>query len=140
MSYFADRNIPIRPIEKASGLIVAVPAIANVQNRTPVLKKNGKRDDFRQSPPVFADCGGPKTSADNYGTFSTAKLQWDPSAAVCNLGVLGDATKSSAQANVRYTQLVPTVSSAMRQATECSSTGKWETDIEQYIKQHAEAK
>lgn len=47
--------------------------------------------------------------------------------------------KSTVQANVRYTHYDPAVVSALREPAACRSTGKWETEIEQYIKQHAES-
>lgn len=140
VSYFADRNISIRTIEKASGIIVAEPAIANVHNRRDIPYTNGKINKTLQSPPVYADCGGPDVKPDANGNYSPPFFQYDPNTAVYNLRVLGDQTKSSVQANVRYTTLGNAPANTLNAGTECASTGKWEEEIQAYIKQKAEAK
>ena len=131
ITYFADRNIPIRTLEKVSGIIVAEPAAANLVNRVPVLDKNGKvLWDRRtrkpvQSPPIYADCG----SRNGYGD--------DPNSAIYNIRVLGDASASSVQVNVQYLYSYQTARLGPA-STGCTSTGKWEDETQAFIKQRAE--
>lgn len=127
VGWFAEQNIPIQTIEKASGIIVADVNIRYLPNRTPVLDKKGKVDRMAQSAPVYADCGHPDIPN---------AYHFDPSSMIYNIRVLGDASKSTVQVNARYaTEGYP----GMPYVALCASTGKWETDIQQYIKSHAEA-
>jgi len=125
VGWFAERNIPIQTIEKASGIIVADVNIRYLPNRVDVLDKNGKRQSWKQSAPVYADCGGPSSG-----------WQFDPTSMIYNIRVKGDGAASSVQVNARY---VTEGNANHAHFAACSSTGKWEDEIQAYIKQKAEA-
>lgn len=101
---FAQQNISIRTIDKASGLIVAEPMHTT------------------RSDSSFADCG------------TIMGLPIPVTGAIWNLLVRGDSTKSTVRATVRFT------SGTGGDASDCSSRGLWETQLEQRIKASAEAK
>ena len=129
ITFFAENNIPIRTIEKASGIIVAEPSRFAMQNRTPLLGSNGKQKrDLGgmklQSPPIYADCGVTK-----------GLPPADPATAIYNVRVQGDGARSSVQVNVKYTGFQannPGTGDAI-----CVSTGKFETDLESFVKRRA---
>lgn len=123
VSYFAERNIAIRTIEKASGIIVAEPGRANLANRHATANKYAPPDSYD---PIYADCG-------------SRKGYWppEPTAALYNVRVLGDDVRSSVQVNARF---ISSGYTANPGPLDCRSTGKWESDIETYIKANAEAK
>lgn len=126
VTWFAERNISIQTIEKASGIIVADVPVRYMPNRTPVLDKKGRELLYKQSPPVYADCG----SKNGWG--------YNPTSMIYNIRVLGDGSKSTVQVNSRYVSNRRTAPPP--ELVDCSSTGKWERDIQSYIKAKAEAK
>lgn len=123
MSWFAERNIPITTIEKASGVIMAELKNGLIPNRTPATDSKAKDGSIKQSPPLYADCG----TRDGVG--------YDPTGVIYNIRVTGDATKSAAQVNAKYTQDGSGVGNSF---FVCSSTGKWESDVQAFIKSRAE--
>lgn len=129
VSYFADRNLPIRTIEKASGIIVAEALRSDLVNRYPVLEANGKpkyRNGYPvMGPAVYANCG-------SYGG------DIDPASASFNVRVLGDATRSTVRVTTRFRGMYGSGSSA--QTVECTSTGKFESDLEAMVKKSVEQK
>ncbi len=128
VSYFADRNIAIRIIEKASGIIVAEALRSSLPNRTPVLGKNGKplyKGLYPvMTPPVYADCG-------SYGLSDL-----DPSSASFNVRVLGDASRSTVRVTARFVAMYGAGVNA--RTVECVSLGKFETELESHVKSTVE--
>lgn len=128
ISWFAERNIPIRTIEKASGIVVAEPSQFDIRNREAILDAKGKQrretsgaGQLMFGPPLYADCG------------QIAGLPpIDPSSAVFNVRVTGDAKSSTFQVNVRFagTQF----SDPKSAAAQCVSTGRWESEIEAFVR------
>ena len=110
---FAERNISIKTLDRASGLIVAEPVKVGAGGTE------------------FADCGTDAMQVRQYPTDAT----W-------NLVVRGDSTKSTVRANVRFIRIGMS-RAALSTATvteECSTRGVWETDFETRLKVTAEAK
>lgn len=122
VSWFAERNIPITTIEKASGVIMAELKNGLLPNRSSTAAKT-KEASAKQSPPLYADCG----TRDGVG--------YDPTGVIYNIRVTGDARKSTAQVNAKYTQDGSGVGNSF---FVCSSTGKWESDVQAFIKSRAE--
>jgi len=110
---FASRNIPIRTLDKSSGLIVAEMA------RVPMTD--------RDKPSPYADCGhaGGGAIRANYA---------HPDRAIYNILVRGDSTSSSVRVTTSY------FTGEGRNTIDCASTGAFEGDVEATIKQRAEAK
>ncbi len=121
VGYFAERNIEIKTIEKASGIIVAETARAdNLKNRELLLSPKGRpmyENGARMVGPArFAECG------------TLGRVQLDPVTAAYNVRVTGDGTSAAFRVNARFStrvtvQGVPTL-------TECASVGAWENDME----------
>ncbi len=131
VSYFADRNVAIRTIEKASGIIVAEALRADMQNREPIKDKKGKVVHYLGSlpqlgPPIFADCG----SSEGYPL--------DLLAASFNVRVLGDKNRSTVRVTARFTTAYGT--GVGRQVVDCVSTGKFEMDLEARVKKVADTR
>ena len=111
---FAARNIPIRTIERVSGLIV-----------TDNLSV-GEEGVF------WADCGKIKGVAapkreEGMPTYV------GPNRATYNVLVRGDSASAKVKATVRWSRLLRDVD-----VRECSTTHLWEREFEEEIKQHAE--
>ena len=107
---FADRNISIATIDRASGLIVAQKSAAVPAREAP----------------TYADCG---TYAGTTARIAN-EVTW-------NVVVRGDSTRSTVRASGRFVVLAPNRASVV---AECSSRGVWETEFEGLIKKAAEAK
>lgn len=129
VSYFADHNIAIRTIEKASGIIVADAARADLlPNRAWKLDSLGNTISVGghpiPGPGVYADCG----------TYMDAPI--DPQSGAFNVRVLGDARQSTVRVNVRYLAAspMPRVGNAYPVTLECTSTGRWEKELESAVK------
>ncbi|HKG91445.1 MAG TPA: hypothetical protein VKA84_06135 [Gemmatimonadaceae bacterium] len=110
IDWFATKNIPIRNVERASGLIVAEPMKMGL----------GLREAHTQK---FADCG-----TDFMGTRGV------PTDAIYNVLVRGDSAQSTVRMTVRY------VAADASTTKTCSTMGTFETEAETMIKQNAEAK
>ncbi|HEY2377614.1 MAG TPA: hypothetical protein VGH98_16665 [Gemmatimonadaceae bacterium] len=115
---FAARNIQIKTIDRASGLIVA--------ERQRVSDAN---------PDALADCG----------TMSNGGAHLYPTNAVWNVLVRGDSSSATVKATVRFAWINSAAVSALHvsetDATkECESRGVWESALEQRVKATAEAK
>jgi hypothetical protein len=111
---FAERNIQIKTLDRASGLIVAEPQHV----------AEGQTD--------LADCG----------KFFGVAL--NPTDATWNVLVRGDSTRASVKATVRFVHVGEAGSvlatRTKSDVLECSSKGTWETSLETTIKERAEAK
>ena len=129
VAYFAGRNISIRTIEKASGIIVAEAGRADLLANRPVqIDANGNHMYRNGQPvlgaPVYADCGtikGPPV---------------DPVTAAFNVFVRTNGAGSIVKASVRYTSQYLTAAGPI--AVECVSLGRWETELEALVKAHVE--
>ena len=110
---FARNNIPIKTIDRSSGLIA-----------TDALKVG-------PSLAEAADCGKDAVAGTVYATDATY-----------NALVRGDSTHSTLRITVRWTRLGKSRELADRSIVneECSTRATWETSLEQKIKQAAEAK
>jgi hypothetical protein len=133
VSYFADHNIAIRTIEKASGIIVAEAARADLlPNRRWKVDSLGNTISVNGAPVpgpgVYAECG----------SYNDAPI--DPQTGAFNVRVLGAATRSTVRVNVRYLAARPLLASAVKvpAVLECTSTGRWETELEASVKLIAE--
>jgi hypothetical protein len=106
---FSDRNIPIRTIDRTSGLIatdkLSVPAQQGVK---------------------WADCGK------NNGEAVPPQL------AVYNVLVRGDSTQSTVKVTVAWTSVV-TPMGGNAQGVDCVTHGVWESDLENTVRAKAEA-
>jgi hypothetical protein len=119
---FADRNIPIRNMERVSGLIV-----------TEELR-------IFDTASTFADCGRVPLG---YGERPKRKKgepqqkgrQLSPTRAAYNVLVRGDSSASTVKATVRWTG-PGTVQTGM---VECATKGVWEPVVEAEIKRRAES-
>lgn len=109
---FAERNIPVRTMDRASGFISAEPL------------RTGTRATFGTSPSKLADCG--RTPVGTY-------LQ--PTMATYNVLVRGDSMRALVTATVRWTTPTP---GQVGSVTECSTTGSWEAAFEDAVKARAE--
>lgn len=110
IDWFASKNIPIRNVERASGLIVAEPMKMGLSLRESQTQK-------------YADCG-----SDFMGTRGV------PTDATYNVLVRGDSAQSTVRMTIRY------VSADAAKTTTCSTMGTFEAEAEAMIKQNAEAK
>lgn len=110
---FAEQNIQIKTIDKASGIIAAEP-----QTLTTIAADS------------LADCGHSST-----GTAMQDKMARSESA-TWNVLVRGDSARATVKATVRF----GFVSLLNGSAYECSSNGRWERGFEQRVKAAAEAK
>ena len=110
---FAERNIPIKTLDRSSGLVVAEPM------------KVGTAD------ASLADCGKDAMGIVQYPTDAT----W-------NLLVRGDSAQSTIKATVRFIRVGMSRAALSTQTVseECSTRGTWETQFEQQVKAAAEAK
>lgn len=112
---FATKNIPIKTIERASGLIATDPLNVPVQTN-------------RKAPHPWADCGK------FMGVFDS------PSLATYNVRVKGDSSSSTVQINVLWKQSPTTTPFGVQPGEDCSTKGVWETETETEIKARAEGK
>jgi hypothetical protein len=110
---FAVKNIPIRTLERVSGLIAAEP-----------LSVEGVAEG-KEHP--WADCGST--------VVHVKKFPVQPNSAFYNVRVKGDSTNSS----VLVTVLWKHIPYGDLPSTTCNTKGIWETDVESEIKQMAEA-
>ena len=117
VNQFAARNIPIRTIEKASGLIV-----------TDQLSIG--REGYR-----WADCGLTGGGTSNYqkpplpvGSSGPAPESLGPTHATYNVLVTGDSLESTVKATVRW----------VYNRKECATNHSWERSLELQVKQTAE--
>jgi hypothetical protein len=108
---FAARNIPIRTIERVSGLIVTDQLSVGEEGV------------------AWADCG--KSSWSNRKKGRGSRLS--PTHATYNVLVRGDSSHSSVKATVRWSYFVSLASSL-----ECSTTHAWEGEFEDEIRARAE--
>lgn len=109
---FADRNIPIKTVDRSSGLIVA---------EAQAISASAWSDSL-------ADCGA-----------TTLGAHYRATAASWNVLVRGDSTRSTVKATVRFVAGNPSFPSA-NAGVECSSRGNWELALEQRVKSAAEEK
>lgn len=110
---FAERNIQIKTIDRASGFIAAEP-----QSLTTIAADS------------LADCGHSSTGGSLQDRMARSE------SATWNVLVRGDSTKATVKATVRFAF----VSGLNGQTYQCSSTGRWEAALEQRVKSSAEAK
>ena len=110
---FGERNISIKTLDRASGLIAAEPMTVGTKDET------------------LADCGKDWAGTVMYPTNAT----W-------NVLVRGDSTRSTIKANVRFIRVGSARGFGnTNQVTEdCSTRGAWETAFEAQIKERAEKK
>lgn len=116
---FTERHVPIRTMDRASGLIVAEPQRVDDAN-----------------PDALADCG----------SMTNGGAHLSPTDAVWNVLVRGDSSASTVKATVRFSWTNAAARSTADArpgglATKpCESRGVWESALEQRIKAAAEAK
>ena len=108
---FAERNIPIRTMDRASGFISS--------------------DELNLSDPAsssvaWADCG----TVDGEPVL--------PDKAVYNIRVRGDSTRTTVQVTVRWSGLVNLAMMGTIERKDCASKGTWEGQVELAIKTRAE--
>jgi hypothetical protein len=120
---FAERNIPIRNMERVSGFIVT--------------EELGIAD---TGSVAWADCGKvPNSWGAEKKRGKSAPKQKDrplaPSRASYNVLVRGDSARSTVRATVRWT----TPGTVKAGPIECSTRGTWESIAEQEVKRRAEA-
>ena len=108
---FATSNIPIRTIERASGLI------ATEQLSVPAQYYKGG----------YYDCGS------SLGTPNIAKH------AVYNALVRGDSSHATVRVSVKYSGEGRDVIAATVTSVDCTTQGRWETEFEAAVKAKAEA-
>jgi hypothetical protein len=106
---FADRNIPIRTIDRASGF-AATEALS-------VNSEDGK---------AWADCG-----ATDGGPLG-------PERATYNVLVRGDSTASTVRITVTWSTTVRLADGRTPYGQDCTTRGVWEADVESKIKAIAE--
>jgi hypothetical protein len=111
IEFFADGNIPIRTMDRASGFIAT--ELLGVHSREAT---------------AWADCG--RKVAGGFAP-QDATLEIVPTLAIYNVLVRGDSSSSTAKITVRW--------SIGAGAGECSTRGRWEVEAEQDIKLRAEA-
>ena len=114
IDFFSSKNIQIKTVDRASGLIVAEPATV-ASNDAPGL----------------ADCG----------TIMGAPIR--ATAATWNVLVRGDSTRATVKATVRFTYGGQSEGGLFQQSSpikDCSSRAVWEKDFEAGVKAAAEAK
>lgn len=114
---FAERNIPIKTVDRASGLIVAEVQAVSVKDSV-----------------GLADCGS-----------NALGIKLWPDVATWNLLVRGDSTRATVKANVRFVMVTGSTrglfgTEQQGTVTDCSTLGKWETDFETQLKAAAEKK
>jgi hypothetical protein len=114
---FAVRNIPIRTLERVSGLIAAEPA--SVEGFDP-----------RKEHP-WADCGTVDVGGRNGRTFT------QPASAFYNVRVKGDSARSSVLVTINWKHYA-TIGKE-RTLVECATRSVWETQLAEEIKTRAEA-
>jgi hypothetical protein len=107
---FANRNVPIRTIERASGIIVTERRASLVDTR-------------------YADCGARRDARDEVVERLNATHTG------YNILVRGDAVRSVVKVTPIYMRVDPTTGADIQV---CESTGVWETEIEAMIKARAE--
>lgn len=118
VSWFAERNIAIKTIDKSSGLIVATVDGTNLMN-APAPKNAPDYKTFLK----FADCG------------KRDGVLYNPTSATYNVHVLKVGANATFQANVKYEQ---DGSGVGNRYYVCVSTGAWESDIQSFVKSRAE--
>jgi len=110
---FASQNVPIKTIDRTSGLIVA--------ELLSVGPEAGKR---------WADCGS---------DMMAGKLA--PTSAIYNVLVRGDSTKSTVRVTVRWVRVgMARGLSTATVSEECGTKAVWEPEFEARIKAAAESK
>lgn len=108
---FSERNIPIKTLDRSSGLIVA-------ENQTVPATADG-----------LADCGK---------VLGTALR---PTAAAWNILIRGDSARANVKANVRFMRTGTARGLSTQTVTEdCASYGVWESSLESEVKARAEGK
>lgn len=107
---FAERNIPIRNMERASGFIATEPM--------GVDPREGEK---------WADCGG------------TIGVKFGATGATYNVLVRGDSTHATVRATVRWTTSQANDLMKTTTDRECTTRGVWEQDFESLVKSRAEA-
>jgi hypothetical protein len=113
---FAERNIRIQTIDRASGLIVAQP------------QRVGLAPDAADR---LADCG----------TMSNGGAHLYPTDAVWNVYVRGDSSASTIRATINFVWMNPMRTLAAASAAQpCETRGVWEQDFEQRVKATVEAR
>jgi hypothetical protein len=115
---FANSNIPIATLERSSGFIATKELNPNVDH-------------------TFYNCG--KISDPDYkGGFR----QFVATQVSYNVRVLGDSSHSTVKVTAAYVDVLPGNASQRMAAAriDCSSTGKFETEIEKAIKDGAESR
>jgi hypothetical protein len=123
---FAERNIPIRTMDRQSGFIAAEPSA--------IPTGTNESDAYAVS---LADCGGTEAvAATGFGVATGKGTRNAATTATYNILVRGDSTAATVKVTARFVYQ-PMASSLS--AVTCSSLGVWETEVEQDIKQRAEA-
>lgn len=110
---FAQRNIPIKTIERVSGFIAT-------DQLAVLIQRDGK-------PHAWADCG--KAMFGGY---------FPPTNATYNVRVKGDERTSSVQITVLWRYAPPDNMAFAAPASDCSTKGVWETEATADIKRRAE--
>ena len=107
---FTARNIPIRNIEKASGLVVTEPLLVNDRSAT-----------------QWADCG------------NSMGIPLLPTNATYNVLVRGDSARANVRVTVRWMRAGAARGFSTAQVVEeCSTRGVWENSFESEVKRIAE--
>jgi hypothetical protein len=101
---FATRNIPIRTIERASGIIAT----------------DGLRVEY-ESGAKWADCG------------KHGRSHYRATTGIYNVLVRGDSTRSTVRTTVRWSYIT------LKLNLDCTSNYVWERELEQDVKERAEA-
>lgn len=120
---FTQQHIPIRNIERVSGLIVAEVA------RIPT----GSEAEIAYAASL-ADCG--RVAG---GLFSRGYTRL-PGAATYNVVVRGDSTRATVLASIRFVHAVHVPRSPTYESVLCETRGRWEDELEQRVKGLAETK
>lgn len=121
VAWFTERSLPIKDTDRCSGLIMTEPEGIPFDNyvRPPWDGQVAPRREV-----VYANCG------------ARSGVPLDPTKTAYNVRVTGDAKQSVVATNVRYTESGEGVGNSF---FVCLSTGKWEREIQTYIKSKAEA-
>jgi len=116
---FAQNQIPIRTIDRSSGLLVADPLRFNLRNFS--SSYTGKMGSLVTSDYLYADCGNAST------------VKYNPTFARFNAQVRQRGDSSVLRVNVSYewtpgTDFERSIESQVERKV-CISTGKWESEI-----------
>jgi hypothetical protein len=120
VNQFAARSIPVRTIERASGLIVTEQlSVGREGYRWADCGQSGGGGSDNQKPPLPVSWSDPAVnSPENLG----------PTHATYNVLVRGDSLESIVKATVRW----------IRNSKECATNHSWERTLELEVKQNAE--